>query len=71
MSAADSNIGELSRAMQDLGLAFQRSADQWRDATRDEFFAQYLEPIEQVLNESIKSLAITSAILEQVHGDCR
>jgi enoyl reductase-like protein len=70
MSEVDALIGELNIALRDMRLAFDRTSDHWRDKTRDEFYAQFIEPLEQELQQASRSIATISSVLSRVHSDC-
>ena len=62
--------GRLAEITRDFNRIWQRSAEQWQDQRRDEFFREHIEPLLLATQEGTAALTQLSGVLKQVDQRC-
>lgn len=65
-----SGANRLHASFRTLQLAWQHTAEQWHDATRHEFEAMYLEPMEPEVKAAVDAIRRMDQVLAKAHREC-
>jgi hypothetical protein len=61
---------KLLLSYQALKLAWNNTAEQWRDSVRAEFEATYLEPLEPEIKAAVDAIQRLDQVLAQAYHEC-
>jgi hypothetical protein len=61
---------QLTTQARNLGAAWARTREQWRDQRGADFRARYLDPLEQHVSAAIVAIEKLEAVLHKVRNDC-
>jgi hypothetical protein len=71
MNKSTLEAGELSAVARELHLAFECTAELWKDQSRSDFGAQFIEPLTEEINRAAKAITQISSVLTHLHTDCQ
>lgn len=70
MADCDGASGEIASALRDLLVAWDRSAEGWRDQQRQDFERSFIDPLQDSLEQVVKQTAGCASLLQRVRRDC-
>ena len=70
MSATGANSAVLSGALKDLNTHWEMTESGWRDAAREKFDTEYLEPLRLAVRTASNSMIQIEQLLNQVRREC-
>lgn len=71
MNKSTLEAGELSAVARELLLAFEYTAELWKDESRSDFGVKFIEPLSEEINRAAKAITQLSSVLTRLHVDCQ
>lgn len=71
MGAVDAGEAELAVALRDLMFQWEETADHWRDASRRQFAAAYLEDLGDISERAVSAMMAISDLLRRMQRECQ
>jgi hypothetical protein len=63
-------IPKLQHALKSLRTAADQTEDDWRDALRDDFLREYVEPLLEKANVTLRAMDQLADLFARIQRDC-